>query len=680
MWGRKMTRAQTLILFVVAGLLAALFASTSGKRPEMGWGSATQTAAKLNGRGPASGLTPKLDGAVDPEGSAGGALREIERDESRLSAVPVARYLVDVEVPLISGGVLREASVRIANSDVEHDFFVPEGAPAISTMDVSSFFEEHSAGQDAAVAVELHSDGVLLDKAVVSLADFREGERHQGTLCYRASLLLRSSLSETKIVGMLRDTANKPIIGACVAILESIPGRRPRALKRVSTDSRGRFAVYLGEEGAGLLAIVSDGHLPELVHVRQRPDALVDLGALRLSEGLAVSGRVQTGSPTLDGEEFQVVLERAANGLDFEIEDRRLMIASEKLEFIGSTVVAGADGRFECRGMTADKYAVYSNGAARGASSLSGWSHPKLSVRPPSSNVIVEVDRPILRWKILAGAQPLGRAKISLDSHSGAVQCFTGSDGRAKALVNMGERVHVRVDAEGFWSEQRVVDVESHGAGSEMVVEMQPASNGADLHVLAWSVAGKPIIEITADLFEVGASDRIPLVRLQGRDAAGEYSWSGIRPGRYGVLIRAESGSSSGMFVPVQREVLLTETAVAEEHIVMAMGGRVKIRIRDHIGYTSVAPCHIMDSTGRRVDVTFVMEDRARSFAHVSRDTPHPDDAKRNAFAEFDGAIPPGDYKAVVLADEDNVTSVAFSVVAGETSFVKIDLPKAAAK
>ncbi len=275
------------------------------------------------------------------------------------------------------------------------------------------------------------------------------------------------------VSGRVVDEDGAAVPGARVVLLAA-PHAADALAVRGSTlaDERGCFDVRSASPGDVWLAVTWPGLRPAT-----RPLAIeegfADLAQpLVLERGVAITGRVLSGTAPLARVELQAVGPRAARRA--RVDDQELAIVDGRLEWGALLATTGADGTWSFRGLAPGRWVVRPHAFRCPGAVFPPGALPAEAIDAPAEGVDLRIPAARLALEVLDNGEPLPWAEIEIEYDGSRSTRRADAHGRLEIDVSPGEGLVVVVHAPGRVPSRQVVSGPSRGERLEVQVSAGP--------------------------------------------------------------------------------------------------------------------------------------------------------------------------------------------------------------
>ena len=384
---------------------------------------------------------------------------------------------------------------------------------------------------------------------------------------------------------------------------------------------------------------------------------------------LSISGFVAPASPLHPLQGVQLVLYAEGDGSPFSVGQDSLRRKRDTLDHYVRSTSSDVDGRFEFVGLRDGEYLLTAVAPEPGCL-WPGIQNAQLRVAPTTSSIEVPFDMPLIHFIVDDGSEPISGARVTLISAGQRGGCNTDSAGQVLWGAPPGLAFEALIEAEGFHAETLHITSPGEGAVSEHAVRLAPQSHS------------KLILNVSAE--GLGAVHYAGIAVLDKMTGEATGTWNKISqdgsyvchvaPGEYDVRVREGAWQEVSSFYQDAELSVLIGTEAVRRDVILRLGGRVRVQVREQGGGLLDAQCEITTADGEEVAVVYRAYSPTTRTWHESNDRPHGGMTGALQWADVTPALGPGSYR--IRATRDGYRSVerSFSVDRSEVTEVQLVL------
>lgn len=254
----------------------------------------------------------------------------------------------------------------------------------------------------------------------------------------------------SRLAGRVVFEDQRPVPDAEVFAVTMGPQSEYEAVSHTSTGDRGEFLLQASCDQQLAILALRKGFKPAVAVVLPTPGEMVQLGAIILHDGVAISGQLETSQ--LD-DQYMITARRPGNGVI-----RYYVVSNDYMGIqwcgvnaywgvIGSTV---AGGEFTLNGLEPGDYLVWVGRNGRAECTVAGVTSNSRNLTAPSIGVVLRDLAPRVTLHVLAEGQPVIGATVTITDGGSQCTVNTGEGGIVDLVLRPGEAFGVTITADSF--------------------------------------------------------------------------------------------------------------------------------------------------------------------------------------------------------------------------------------
>ncbi|MEM7305283.1 MAG: carboxypeptidase-like regulatory domain-containing protein [Planctomycetota bacterium] len=499
--------------------------------------------------------------------------------------------------------------------------------------------------------------------------DAAETETSDGVLEYRlhASLYLTAKACASGRIA-LQDGAS--VSEAQVLLAKDFNAQGiPQVIDTATSDEQGAFRLCGLEAGTYWIHVLSDrGQAPsrEIVVEAGRNR---DLGTIYLDAPLSISGFVSPASPLHPRQGVRLVLYAEGDGSPFSVGANSLRRRQGTLDHYVRSAFSDADGRFEFVGLRDGEYKLM----AYPPEPSCLWPGLQTQMRvavPAATSVEVPLDMPMMHFAVDDGTEPISGARVTLLSDGRRGGCNTDGAGQVLWGAPPGLTFEALVEADGYRAEALSLTSPATGQVSQHAVSLAPQSHSK----LILNVSAEGLGDVHYAGIGVFDKETGGAVRTWDKVSQDGTHVCHVAPGEYDVRVREGAWQEVSSFYQDGVFSVLIGTEDVRRDVVLRLGGRVRVQVRDQGGTLLDARCEITAADGEEVAVLYRTYAPNTGTWHESRDRPHGGMTGAPLWADVTPALGAGSYRIQATLDGYRSVERTFAVKSSEVTEVHLEL------
>ncbi|MBN2490132.1 MAG: sigma-70 family RNA polymerase sigma factor [Planctomycetes bacterium] len=576
---------------------------------------------------------------------------------SVLNLDPALLPRAGIKVSAIESGLQRTHGAGMEPVVIEADISRP------FEIDVSTLFQGADPPQELNVVV----DHVAYMPCCLRLKT-DEGQTdpvaNQTVFRFQAELIRAGGLC-----GAVRNARGEPAVGAHVGVfrMDAEGAPQPQPVDAVRCDAEGRYRLRAATPSRYLVAAVGEAECrPACAVGSVAAGREVLMPDLVLPPGAAITGTVRVlGEPESAA---SLVAEVARGGAPLRLSPllaEQLVYGNGVVERRLAEARTDEQGRFRLSGLAAEVHRLWVGELREDSRPHTRQRATLREVIAPAAGIVLDVPAARITVEVYSreSAQPIRGARVSVKSDTTIWVRGTDAAGRAVFAPTPGSYYGLVIEAGGYEGREMQIAGAPEGASQLERVALEVHPPGTALLVTVDGPAAENLDQIVLRFERL---DRAPSSLRRTVRRRDEGFWIGdLAPGHYRVTLMPELGAALGYALPECRDiqVLLGETARLDFR--PALGGRIRLEVRDRDGKFAVAQCRVTDQAGRLVEVRFSQRFPSGGIGHskswILEAGP----------ADTDPPLPPGSYSVEVSDRSGRVhTVIPVSVHGGRTVVV----------
>jgi hypothetical protein len=573
------------------------------------------------------------------------------------------------------------AATRVSVHRLYHYGWVNDDVPALHgavaadgtfEVDVSSFFE--AGNPPTQIQATFDHPAYALLKHKVRMQDGKP-RGPDGPVEVRADVTLVRALV---VEGQITSEVGDPLEGVQVALLEREgEGFRRNAVDDLvapevaKSDPDGRFRLRSPRPGRFLVATLSRTWLPACREVRLELGVRLDPVLLRLTPGLRIAGRVTVNGRPLPKARVEAERLEAAQEMRFRF---HAFVWREGRLWPGERYAETDErGRYVVTGLDPGAWTL----ALGYVHSVHLWRSfhraGARQVEPPVEGTDFDIQAVEVEVRVLSGAEPVKDPTVTIVRPGEEDSAhWTSQRSVVRAIVPADTTLVAKVTHDRYATKLQEFRTQSAGTKHVEVVDLGPPRDLATLVVALTDTEGRPIDRATFEFQPLDGHGRLAFGMTDPeRSADGVYRLEDLEPGRKALFVLPGRSDMdfTGYFLMLREEVDLVAGRETRLTLKAALGGRLRVAVRDEEGKLLDAYAVLRDARGRKLEVSYVSG--GENFASMSSGGPG-----TGSPSVVEPPLEPGEYRIELSVPGRESKTLDVKVDAGKTTDVDVTLRK----
>jgi hypothetical protein len=427
--------------------------------------------------------------------------------------------------------------------------------------------------------------------------------------------------------------------------------------------------------GNHLVSIAKEGFFPRTEGVSFREPRRLDLGVLVMTGGESISGIVMDASRGIPFAGAHVLGRNLQSGPFTHVTSDGLSWTKDHFELERYEATTGSDGRFSIEGLAQGAYLIDVSDPNKWCS-LPGVTGAQFTVNAPASNATLEFSAPRILFNVLADGHPVPRARVQVRApDSQPFACETSDDGSILFEVPAGVDLNVEVQKSGYIPQRFSMKApqDAQALVEEIALLVGPPPGKLNIQLVA--LQDHPVLDVSMGFFTDQGEGASPVFTRYASSKDSTFEVGDIPAGRYRVVLHTSRDwnfFSESFYLPADLVIESRPGEVSRATVVLELGGRLMIRIRDSSGASLKAGAVLKDSSNRPLSVMFMQYDRDANMTYMGTWQPHVTAAHPEEFVSVQPALAEGKYSAELKLEGFTPRTETFQVTKGQVT--KLDV------